>query len=257
MATIEELLHRRVDLSTFLVHLTKRTPHDDGSGALRSILQSRIIEARSAFGMAPVDVRAALEGTVASQHCVCFTETPLEHIWMMVQDIDGRSVNFAPYGLVVSKTTARTSAVNPVWYIDITPGNGRDWLTKPINELVEAAIAGCRGLDGFLDVDVLTRSPIFQITPFVEQMGLTQRTRKEFWWEREWRRVHAFHLRPRGVVAILAPESEHDTWRSEIAGYDSQWERRNVPLLDPLWGQERMIGAMSGVNEGDLGPFPR
>jgi hypothetical protein len=50
---IEDLLARRSDLSTFVVHLTRRT--DDGCSAaenLRSILEGEVIEARTPFGPA-------------------------------------------------------------------------------------------------------------------------------------------------------------------------------------------------------------
>ena len=35
-----------------------------------------------------------------------------------------------PYGMAITKQTARTCGVNPVRYLDITPG--RDWLTSPL-----------------------------------------------------------------------------------------------------------------------------
>jgi hypothetical protein len=39
---------------------------------------------------------------------------------MMLEDIEGRSVHFQPFGLAVTKTTARKDHVNPVWYSDIS-----------------------------------------------------------------------------------------------------------------------------------------
>jgi hypothetical protein len=38
----------------------------------------------------------------------------------------------------VTKTWGRRQGINPVWYLDITPGH--DWLTQPINRMVEEAI---------------------------------------------------------------------------------------------------------------------
>jgi hypothetical protein len=34
------------------------------------------------------------------------------------------------------------------------------------------------------------------------------------------------------------------------------WSKRVPPILDRIWGLERMIGAMSGIDEDPLGPFP-
>ncbi|MEU7970696.1 hypothetical protein AB0B48_01485 [Micromonospora sp. NPDC049089] len=77
------------------------------------------IEARSPFG--PASMHEPNLTYAATQKVVCFTETPLEHTWMMLEDIDKRDVHFQPYGLAVTKTTARLAACNPVWYSDITP----------------------------------------------------------------------------------------------------------------------------------------
>lgn len=35
-----------------------------------------------------------------------------------------------------------------------------------------------------------------------------------------------------------------------------EWPPRRFRYLDPTWGQERMIAALAGVSEVDIGPFP-
>ncbi|MET8266478.1 hypothetical protein ABZU92_21105 [Micromonospora arida] len=120
--SVEDLLQRRTDLSTFLIHLTRDTLGNDGPSARENLLTMigvGYIEARSPFGPASMHEPNL---TAATQKVVCFTETPLEHTWMMLEDIDKRDVHFQPYGLAVTKTTARMAACNPVWYSDITPG---------------------------------------------------------------------------------------------------------------------------------------
>lgn len=253
MVAIERLLHRRSDLSTVLVHLTR-----DGDSASRErllrILGSRRIEARTALGMAK-EQDAHLQGSAASQRVVCFSETPLEHTWMMTEQIDGRTMQFGSYGLVFTKTTARRMGCNPVWYLDITPGH--DWLTGPINDLVRAAVAAATDrASGQLDTAVLAGQSILKVTPFLEQMGPTNTSKKEFWWEREWRHVGDFAFMGSHVVALLAPENDHDALGQEVSAIGGSWARRLPPILDPIWGLERMIGAMSGIDEDQLGPFP-
>jgi hypothetical protein len=122
MATIEELLHRRTDLSTFVVHFTKDTNNPPASAAenLVSILSNLRIEARTAYGMARALAERFLE-VAATQKTVCFTETPLEHAWMMCSQIDNRQVQFNGYGIAFTKTFARCWGANPVWYLDQTP----------------------------------------------------------------------------------------------------------------------------------------
>ena len=53
MPTIESLLHRRTDLSTFLVHFTRDTPTPSAAARdnLLSILGSQRLEARNTYGM--------------------------------------------------------------------------------------------------------------------------------------------------------------------------------------------------------------
>lgn len=243
MTSIEQMLHRRNDLSTFLVHFVRDIPPQQTSEqALWSILTNGRIEARNAYGLA---ARHADPDVVATQRVVCFTETPLEHSWTMTQELaEDRAMKFAPYGLAFTKTFARRNECNPVWYVNHTPGY--DWPTNALN----AAIATeSRPLND-------PRS-IYRVTPFVEQMGTWTTSRKEFWWEREWRRVGDLNFDATHVVAVLAPAARHSDFRAWIDGVPAFSVRASpLPLLDPNWGLERMIAALSGVSPGDIGPFP-
>lgn len=261
MPEIEELLHRRSDLSTFLVHLTRA----GGTSTARQNLISMIggdddgvsaIQARSPYG--PARDYDKYLGLVATQKAVCFTETPLEHIWMMLEDIERRTVNFEPWGLVTTKAAARAAGCSPVWYTNKAATN---WTTNPIRyvrQMIDEAVARSHDANGTIVADKLQEEPVFRITPFVEDMGpAIDGTPKEFWWEREWRHIGDYSLGfPSRIVAILAPEGEHESVRQELAGLQipERWHTR--PLLDPKWGLERMIATLSGVNEDYVRPFP-
>jgi hypothetical protein len=215
---IEQLLHRRSDLSTFLVHLTRdATGGPTARQNLLSILTARKIEARSTFGMATALTDAAI---AATQRCVCLTETPLDQVWMMVQDISQRQVRLQPYGVALTRVVGRRRGANPVWYVDITPGH--HWLTVPINRLVELARRGesrtIASPPGDVSGPILqgpspAQDPILQLTPFIEQLGpIGNGSKKEFWWEREWRRVGDLWLGPptfSDIVAAFVPEADH------------------------------------------------
>ena len=261
MATIEELLHRRTDLSTFLVHFTRRHNRRSARDNLVSILRDRRIEARSVYGMA-----AGLVGRFPEladdQKTVCFTETPLEHAWMMCSTIEGRSVQFNGYGLAFTKTFARRRGVNPVWYLDITPRGGRDWLTVPIDELLDQAVEDATPPRATTpNLERLASAPILRLTPFIEQMGNPTGTRrKEFWWEREWRHVGDLSFSTDDIVVVFAPEDEHESLREQLRSRPRGASATppiasNMPaFVDAQWGLERMIGALADVS--DLGPFP-
>lgn len=202
---ITELLSRRGDLSGFVVHLTRKG--EDGIPSVRnlkSILKQQLIEARSPFGpeTQKLDSRLDLE----SQKCVSFSETPLEHLHCLTKRIEKRRFSLSSYGLAFTKMTARRLSVNPVWYVDITPGH--DWLMNPVNELIDCELKRRKKF---------RKSPLAQIVPFIEQMGSGQGRsgygyRKEFWWEREWRHRGDFTFSPEDVALGLAPESRIKTF---------------------------------------------
>jgi hypothetical protein len=232
---IRNIISRRSDLSTFIVHLTRDEDTQCAKEKLKSIIQSWTIQARSSFGAAKDKSQAG-----NSQKCVCFTETPLEYIYLMLENIEGRKYQFAPYGVAITKKLARKGGVNPVWYVDITPGH--DWLMKPINDLIS-------NLNGTFD-----QSPFSKITPFIEQMGsganreTSQAYRKEFWWEREWRHQGDFLL-PNHVLLICREEDfqEFENLSKNV--------NRSVNCIDPKWGLEQIIARLAGFDAGDIELF--
>jgi Putative abortive phage resistance protein AbiGi, antitoxin len=255
---IEDLLHRRTDLSTFLVHFTRASGDGmTGQDNLFSILKSGKLEARSAYGMAAQQLAGRFPAAAATQRGVCFTETPLEHAWMMCRPIAGRRIRFDGYGLAVTKTFARSRSVNPVWYLDISQ-RGPEWLTEPVNRLVSAAIASAADEDtGGVNDGALAEEDILRLTPFIEQMGPTRDGgRKEFWWEREWRHVGNLSFEPDHVVVAFAPEGQQASLRARLAEATADWYE-DLTFVDVNWGIERIIGALANVRPADLGPFPR
>lgn len=252
---IEDLLHRRTDLSTFIVHFTR----DGGTGKtsrgnLLSILKTGKLEARNSYGMAAT-LAKRVPDVADTQRTVCFTETPLEHAWMMCRPIAGRDLRFDGYGLAFTKTFARSRGVNPVWYLDISQ-RGRDWLTQPVNRLVDAAVASATDENGVIDGAALAEEDVLLLTPFIEQMGPTKGSRKEFWWEREWRHVGHLRFEPKHIVVAFAPEDQHASLKARLRKTtDDDYDF--LTFVDVNWGLERIIGALADVDAADLGPFPQ
>lgn len=235
MTSIAALLARRSDLSTFLVHLTRSTGNQSAKDRLLSIIESRAIEARTVYGQAAQALSASRDTDSSSQKVVCFTEVPLEHINLLTEEIDGRDLTFAPYGIAVTKQIARRRGVNPVWYIDITPRH--DWLTVPLNNLIDAAIAS----------GTFPTSDIARIAPFIEQMGTRAGFyRKEFWWEREWRIVGNFQLADRYIGISPAADIPDLKRATTEAGLNFVW-------IDAGWSLEQIIGHLAGFDSADIG----
>jgi hypothetical protein len=193
-----------------------------------------------------------------TQRTVCFTETPLEHAWMMCRPIAGRRFRFNGYGLAFTKAFARSRGVNPVWYLDISRGGRRgEWLTKPVDRLVNAAEASAPNKEtGATDGSALASADILLLTPFIEQMGPTADGRKEFWWEREWRHVGDFSFEPEHIVVAFAPEDQQASLRGRLKEATDDWYD-DLTFIDVNWGLERIVGALANVDAGDLRPFPQ
>ena len=237
---IKELIARRSDLSTFLVHLTRDYNGVTAKDNLRSILDDRYIEARNPYGtgashLEPVE--DAKPEDVETQKVFCFTETPLEHIHLLANEIRGRLYNFGPYGVAITKRLARRCELNPVWYLDITPHVGDDWLTRPLERLIDAQI----------DAGTFGQSDIAKLAPFIEQMGSSARYFKEFWWEREWRHVGGLNLAAVRKFIVICPEPDFDYVMGE-------WPKR-PPFIDPDWSLEQIIGRLAGFEAEDIDPF--
>jgi hypothetical protein len=234
---IQELLALRSDLGTFLVHLTREYP--DGRPAkenLKSILNDRVIEARNPYGSAISrlgQLKAESSANLDTQKVVCFTETPLEHVRLLTEEIQGRRFKFGPYGIAITKRAARIWDVNPVWYLDITPGH--NWLTKPLQSIIDAEI----------HAGTFSKSDISKLTPFIEQMGTGPDYFKEYWWEREWRHVGDFHLNIRFIV--ICPEEDYDEVTDSLLP--------QMPVIDPDWSLEKIIGKLAGFKSEDIDPF--
>lgn len=241
---IVELLSRRSDLSGFVVHLTRTTDADHPARKnLKNILRQQVIEARTPFGLAVSELRTRDDEDLRSQYCVSFSETPLEHLFCLIQRIPKRRVQLSSYGLAFTKMTARERGVNPVWYVDITPGH--DWLTTPLNKLVAAEIKRRKKF---------RESPLALVTPFIEPMGsgLSRSGygyRKEFWWEREWRHRGDFRFFKGDVAFGLAPENKIE----ELEDFSRELQIR-IRFIDPEWSLERMVAHMSG-SKGAMTPF--
>jgi abortive phage resistance protein AbiGi (putative antitoxin) len=235
---LPEILNRRSDLSTFLVHSTRNFKGASAKDNLESILRDRCIQARSIYGY----LRSRLvreRRDMASQRTVCFTETPLEFTYLLVERIENRDVSFAPYGVAITKRIGRRTGINPIWYVEITPAKGRPpWLTTPLDELA----------DKFLESNAY--GELTRIFPFIDHMGTGKRAkggtyRKEFWWEREWRYIGNYPL-PNTIIC-LCPEDD--------IGYFADLMKKlriGGRCIDPRWSLEKIVAHLAGFSKDDI-----
>lgn len=227
---ISDVLSRRSDLSTFLVHLTRADGNRTASQNLESILRTKRLEARTAMGWC-VNAEGLTQQDVHTQRVVCFSETPLDQAHSLFADIAGRRVNMEPYGVAFTKVTARRRGVNPVWYVDKSPGH--NWsVSKALGDLRASATSPGGGFSAH---------PMARIAPFFESMGTWQTGRREFWWEREWRHVGDLGFGYREIALVLCPETE-------IPQFEGLSLLREFRAVDPRWSLEQMIAHLVGLN---------
>lgn len=241
MTHIRDILHRRTDLSTFVVHLTRAHDGLTGLQSLISIARAARLDAGRALGWAKAfDDPGAPDAL--SQRVVCFSETPLEHIHLMLGQMEpAREVVMEPYGVALTKLVARKLGINPVWYVDITPG--RNWtIANTLDRMRDwQQNNAAEGGFNFHDYDT---SRLF---PFFEQMGTGDNYQKEFWWEREWRHVGPLPL-PQQNIIWLCPAVEHGELEAQVG-------RQLRPWIDPRWGLEAIIAHLAGFDPTEVSPF--
>lgn len=100
------------------------------------------------------------------------------------------------------------------------------------------------------------RQPEARVFPFIEQMGVwSEVSRKEFWWEREWRHVGRVHLDYLGCL-FLCPEKEIEYFALREEGEPMhKWNRRKRRFIDPSWGLEWIIAHLAGMPKRYITPF--
>ena len=231
---IKEIIARRNDLSTFVVHLTKDTSDQNSAKAnLTSIINQGRIHAHNIFGYAASLARKCPEAGI-SQKTVCFTETPLEHLNLFLEDIGNRQCHFKPYGIAITKKLARSLGVNPVWYVDRNTELGKSMQTF-MSQIISS-------------FDSEDPNGFFNLTPYIESIGQTETNKTiEFWWEREWRKVGDFSLPYRYIV--ICPEEDMETFWKLTTTKDTN---SGLPCIDPAWGLEQIIASLAGYSKSDI-----
>jgi len=246
---IREVISRRYDLSTFVVHLTRDFNGIEAKENLKSILSRGMIEARTVMGIA----KSYVEGcdiSETTQRAVSFSEAPLDQLWSFVVETDPpRQIQLSKFGIAFPRQVARKRGINPVWYIDKTVGrrwlHGPDGSDRPLNRLIEKTPPG-----------TFYRNPMCEICPLIEPMGTWERRQREFYWEREWRKRGSLSFQLKDLAFGLCPEEEieyFEEWAKELRGHS----RRKYPLrfVDPTWGLEEILAVLSGMEWSDFSPF--
>lgn len=195
--TRDQVIQKRGDLSQFLIHLTRTGtltlrkdvhPHltqdlivnRTARERLKNLLTEKKIKALSPFGYFKYKIPMTYpNGYVHNKNsnvirnwlkAACFTETPLDHIYIQTQPIEGRNLHFESYGLAFKEEFIRQQGGSPVMYFEST--------NQPVKAALDAMM---------ISQDALKFKTMM---PFYEAFGRRiygQGSDVDFRWEREWR----------------------------------------------------------------------
>lgn len=229
----KDIKRLRGDLSPFLIHLTRNGTYkrwedipspleDDGKAlnaedSLRSIIESREIQARSPFGYFNFSVSYKSNNPNSKIQrswlkSVCFTETPIDHIHIQFNNILGRHFSFQKYGLAFFEESIRSHLGNPVMYFNTVNKDMRDSLdTIPTSD-------ECSRMKHILPFFEGFGPPLFPKNPPISEI--------DFRWEREWRIVGNFSYSLESDVAFgICPIDKVKYFEESVSG--------QFPFIDP------------------------
>lgn len=208
------------DMSGHVVHLVRGASQREAYDNIISILADGRLEARSPFGAA----RAGAPD-VASQHCVCFSEIPVDQLGRVIER-RLPSDRTAWHGIAFTKTHLVDRGGGPIMYAyDGTPQ------AEAIERMMREARRGPNP----------ESHPIWDLAPFVDLPG--RGGSYYFEWEREWRHVGDLRFSPGDVAFLVMPEELHEAARGffETARRDNTGPAYFCPYLDATWPRDRWI----------------
>lgn len=217
---VKEVLSHRVDISQFVVHLTRNDKKDFSNGATAKENLISILTSRKIFAARPHCIfNKEIEdiGRLAKQKCrvACFTETPLTEIGNLAKKIDGRAIELEPYGLVFRKEDLIKAGGQPAIYVNSYGGN--TWLRESLRELFDTAKAN-------------SSSKLWRIVPYLNAMH----EKYDFSWEREWRIHDDFKFKIADIVCIILPEDGEESLKDKAA-------KAGIAVISPSWSYEHIV----------------
>lgn len=230
--SIEEFLDKKNDFSPFLVHLTKDSPEISTDGeeftvpakyVFEWILDEKNLKAFNHFCLFDSDLEKPQNVCLRDKfRVVCFTETPIGQIDVLLNKVSGRNFKPEPYGLVFKKEYITESGGNPVFYVSGHLFAPLWWL---YNDAKERSFS-----EGDNRVLALVNKCDEKI---------------DFHWEREWRIVGNLKFDLDTIYCGLCPEKD-------ISEFE---DRYPVIFIDPYWGINKILNKLVNLSKKKDQPY--
>ncbi len=215
-----DFLDKKKDYSPLLVHLTREGEINGVAMTARyrlnSILSDKTLKAFNykycLFGPNLASQSSSLQDKFK---VVCFTETPVDQIDVLLEDVIERDFKLEPYGLVFEKKYIREKGGNPVFYV-----------TKDIARAIYRSLFQSL-CDNKLPDNVTPEqaSKLLALVTVCEEGN-------DWHWEREWRIVGNLEFNLSDIYCGLCREEEISYFESSYPG---------VEFISPAWGIARIL----------------
>lgn len=229
----QDSLSNRTDISDFIIHLTRDNEGKTAEENLTNILNEMKVEARAHHCLFNGSLNKQSDVIRKKYHVACFTETPI-HKLQDIFNIKNKQKDFKPYGIIFSKDSLKdyeecgmedlANHPNPVFYAS---GDNKA-LVKSLYQQY----------DKWLDDQNNSIENNFHV--FGSLVNLVN-DKHNFIWEREWRTVGDYKFIIPDIIAVIAPESQHDNIRNNVYYEFSE----AITFIDISWSLEKQLSKIS------------
>ena len=211
--TREEFLDKKRDYSPFLVHLTKDDFDYAGEflisaqDVLDTILSETTLKAFNHFCLFSTNLERSQNVSLQDKFkVVCFTETPIDQINILLMELSERNFKPKPYGLVFKKEYIRQQGGNPVFYTTTQ-------IAKPFWLLYNG------------------ESTSGEACKLLSLVTVCQEG-NDWHWEREWRIVGHLEFSLDDIYCGLCP-------KESITYFENKYSK--VKFISPYWGINKIL----------------
>lgn len=221
MISREEFLSKKRDFSQLLVHLTRDDEMCNAKEVLDTILSEQELKAYNHYCLfSPSLKEKECDSLIDEFKVVCFTETPIDQIGVLLERVEGKTTKFDPYGLVFKKKYIRDKGGNPVFYT-----------TKPTAHSLWQLYWSLYDRD----IDNSSR----EICKLLSLVTLCD-DEVDFHWEREWRIVGNLAFKVTDIYCGLCLDDD-------INYFEERY--RPVTFISPYWKIDRILDKLVGKSK--------